>query len=440
MAMTGDALQISGRLGRTLHLRRADPEAPVTVRSREPLVYMLCEAAELEHSLMCAYLYAALSLKRSTTEGVTEAQLEAINRWRTAILGVAKQEMLHLAISANLLASLGASPHLTKPNLPQPSKHYPTGVTLALLPFGERALRHFLFMERPEGVAMDDAEGLAAMQHAVPHTGAEDLAPHLQEFSTVGHLYRSIAQGMTHLCELWGEERLFLCGHEEEASGALFGWPELVPITGLQAALASIETIVEQGEGVAGAWRSAHFGRFLDVLSEYSDMRAADKSFEPARPVLPALVRPPLSGEPAVLITDARTARIADVCNVSYEVLLQLLYRLFSRVDETEAQVQTLADVAVSMMFDAVEPLGDLLTRLPVGAEHPGRTAGPTFELFYEPDYLLPHRRAAWIVTAEHLTLAAEVLESETEALPEVAPIAAALRGHASVLESSALG
>ena len=439
MVVAGDALQVSGRLGRTLHLRRADPEAPLAVHSREPLVYMLCEAAELEHSLMCAYLYAALSLKRSTSEAITDEQLAAIERWRSVILGVAKQEMLHLAITANLLASLGASPHLTRPNLPQPSKHYPTGVTIALLPFGETALRHFLFMERPEGVAMDDAEGLAAIQHAVPHTGAEDIAPHLQEFSTVGHLYRSIAQGMTHLCEQWGEERLFLCGHEAEASGALFGWPELVPITGLREALASIETIVEQGEGVAGAWRTAHFGRFLDVLSAYVDMRADDPSFEPARPVIPALVRPPASGDQAVLITDPRTARVADVCNVAYEVLLQLLYRLFSRVDETEAQVQTLADIAVSMMFDAVEPLGELLTRLPVGAEHPGRTAGPTFELFYEPDYLLPHRKAAWIVTSEHLSLAAAVLDNEAAALPEVASVVRALREHAHVLESAAV-
>ncbi|MBV8195218.1 MAG: ferritin-like protein [Candidatus Dormibacteraeota bacterium] len=438
MTTTAHVPRISGRLGRTLHLRRADPEAPIVVESREPLVYMLCEAAELEHSLMCEYLYAALSLKRSTQEGITETQLHAIEQWRRAILDVAKQEMLHLAINANLLASLGASPHLTRPNLPQPSRHYPTGVTIALLPFSEAALRHFLFMERPEGLTMDDAEGIAAMQHAVPHAGAEEIAPHLQEFATVGHLYRSIADGMTHLSVKWGEERLFLCGHEDEASGALFGWPELVPITGLNDALRSVETIVEQGEGVAGSWRDAHFGRFLRVLSGFLAERERDPEFEPARPVLPALVRPPATGEQATLITDARTARIADVCNVAYEVLLQLLYRLFSRVDETVAQVETLADVAVSMMFDIVEPLGDLLTRLPVGPEHPNHTAGPTFELFYEPDYLLPHRRAAWIVTSEHLALAATVLQPEVASLPELAAVESALRDHARTLEESA--
>jgi hypothetical protein len=32
---------------------------------------MLCQAAELEHGIMCQYLFAAFSLKQSTDEGVT---------------------------------------------------------------------------------------------------------------------------------------------------------------------------------------------------------------------------------------------------------------------------------------------------------------------------------------------------------------------------------
>ena len=31
------------------------------------------------------------------------------------------------------------------------------------------------------------------------------------------------------------------------------------------------------------------------------------------------------------------------------------------------------------------------------------RTTGPSFELFYESDYLLPHRRAAWTLIRERL-------------------------------------
>jgi hypothetical protein len=51
--------------------------------------------------------------------------------------------------------------------------------------------------------------------------------------------------------------------------------------------------------------------------------------------------------------------------------------------------------------------LSHVLTTLPVGPGSPGLTAGATFELLYEPDYLLPHRRAAWLLMSERLAEAA---------------------------------
>ena len=40
---------------------------PVRDRASRGAIYMLCEAAELEHGIMCQYLFAAFSLKQSTT-------------------------------------------------------------------------------------------------------------------------------------------------------------------------------------------------------------------------------------------------------------------------------------------------------------------------------------------------------------------------------------
>jgi hypothetical protein len=65
--------------------------------------------------------------------------------------------------------------------------------------------------------------------------------------------------------------------------------------------------------------------------------------------------------------------------------------------------------VAVTLMFGAVKPLGSLVTRLPVGPEHPDAVVGPSFELFYDVDYLLPHRQAAWMVIEERLRDVAEL-------------------------------
>lgn len=91
-------------------LEVAPPEAPIVVEHREQLIFLLREAAELEHAIMCEYLFAAFTLKQRTDEGLTAEQLAAIDRWRKTVLEVAKQEMLHLALVQNLLTSIGAAP------------------------------------------------------------------------------------------------------------------------------------------------------------------------------------------------------------------------------------------------------------------------------------------------------------------------------------------
>jgi hypothetical protein len=58
-------------------------------------------------------------------------------------------------------------------------------------------------------------------------------------------------------------------------------------------------------------------------------------------------------------------------------------------------------------MFRVIKPLGSVATTLPIGPEHPGVNAGPGFELFYQVDYLLPHKHAAWILMEERLRDAA---------------------------------
>src|ERR1700740_905914 len=97
-----------GRLAEVLATRggKAAPEAPFVIEHREALIYMLCEAAELEHGIMCQYLFGAFSLKQSADEGLSGDGLAAANRWRKQILHVATQEMLHLALVQNLLTAI----------------------------------------------------------------------------------------------------------------------------------------------------------------------------------------------------------------------------------------------------------------------------------------------------------------------------------------------
>jgi Ferritin-like len=162
-----------GRLAEVLATRggRAEPEAPFVIEHREALIYMLCQAAEVEHAIMCQYLFAAFSLKQSADEGLTPEELDAVTRWRRTIAHVATEEMLHLALVQNVLSAIGAAPHLTRPNLPAPARHYPAGVNLTLVPFGEPALQHFMFLERPEA---DGARRGQRHRRARARRGASD--------------------------------------------------------------------------------------------------------------------------------------------------------------------------------------------------------------------------------------------------------------------------
>ncbi len=409
-----------GRLAQVIATRggQAPPEAPFVIEHREALIYILCQAAELEHGIMAQYLYAAFSLKQSAAEGLTDAQAAAVQRWRRQISHVAAQEMLHLALVQNLLSAIGAAPHLTRPNFPQPASHYPAGVHLTLLPFGEQALRHFMFLERPEGMALHDAVGLAAFSRAEPVVRGGDIVPRGQDFATVGHLYRSIEAGIAHLADKYGEDWLFVGPPRAQATAAYFNWPELIAVTDVASAQRAIDEILEQGEGPRGDWRDAHFGQFVAILDEFEQLREADRAFDPVRPVIAANVRPSERDPDCLLVTDPQTRQVMDVFNVCYEILLLTLQRFFAHTEETDAQLKVLADATVALMVRVVKPLGDMITALPAGPEYPGRTAGPSFELFYESDYLLPHRVAAWALLAERIEEAGVFCES---AGPEMA-------------------
>ena len=299
---------------------------PLPVDSREQLVYLLTQAAELEQGILCEYLFALYSLKRDPGEGLGPEQLALVTRWGDTLAEIAVQEMLHLTLATNLLTAVGATPHFHRPNFPIRCQWYPPDVQVALVPFGEEALRHFLYLERPDHVDVADAELFSRVCECRPLTATPaTLMAEPQDYTTVGHLYRSIGHGFARLVERYGEAEVFIGPPEAQATRELLGWSELVAVTDLASAEAAIATIVEQGEGADGDWREAHFGRLSTILEEYLAATEADPSFQPARPAQPAYVRRPPDQPLAVVISDPLTAQVADVFDAAHQTLLQLL-------------------------------------------------------------------------------------------------------------------
>jgi len=225
----------TGRLMRLLAARggTVPGEPTMVIQHREALIWTLGKAAALEQLVMCQYLYAAFSLKDRDDEGLTSQQLDATRRWRRELMHIAEQEMLHLALVQNLLTAVGAGSAFERPNFPLPPHAYPAGIRMELLPFNETALRHFVYLERPEGLDMADQDALAAVEKAAPLPRAEEdeIGPRLQDFETIGTLYRAIDIGFDRLAERIGERRLFLGPPAAQAGSSHFRFAELVAVT-----------------------------------------------------------------------------------------------------------------------------------------------------------------------------------------------------------------
>jgi Ferritin-like len=391
-------------------------EPSIVVTDREHLWWLLAEAAQLEHMIMCQYLFAEFSLKNATGEGLTAEQAVAVTRWRETVRGIAVEEMLHLALVSNLMTAIGVAPVFGRPNFPQRSGYFPSGVQLDLLPFGEQALRYFLYLERPEGMERQDAEGFVPMVPPRDPVPVDEALPRGQEFATIGHLYRGIANGLRGLVAQRGERAVFVGSPRAQATPELLHWPQLIAVTDLASALAAVEEIIEQGEGARGDWRTAHYGRFLTMWQEYQDFRQRDPSFEPARPVLPAYTRQPFGiAAPQPVITDPLTRQVAELAAVAYELVLYLLNRFFTHTDETDEQLGVLISAAIGVMGGVLRPLASALPTLPAGPAYQGRTAGFTFEVSYVLGNMVPWRESAWAVLHERLVFLVQRCAQVTE-------------------------
>src|ERR1044071_9012791 len=133
----------------------------IRVEHRESLAYALSEAAELEHGLMCCYLYAAFSIGRRCEARHPAHQAAAIARWRAEIIDIARDEMVHLSLVCNLLNALGAAPHLLRPNFPVAAGAHPANIVVSLAPFDLDTLRHFVFLEQPDDAHEREGGGFA---------------------------------------------------------------------------------------------------------------------------------------------------------------------------------------------------------------------------------------------------------------------------------------
>jgi hypothetical protein len=339
-----------------------DPQGTPAITTLNDLRRHLQWAIELEHATIPPYMCALYSLDKDRNP-------EAVQVVGTVLA----EEMLHLALAANLLNAVGGEPKLDSPELlppyPHPLPHGDRSIEIDLLPFGPRALDLFLRIEQP---------------------AAGDGPPQADGYQTIGQFYAAIEAGLRALCDELGETAVF-CGAPDRQIGEMHlhgGGGNVIPVHDLKTALAALAEIVEQGEGAArtAVWDGdadivhpereevAHFYRFQELRLgrryQAGDTPQSGPTGEPIAVdldgVLPMRPNPRITDYP-----EGSAVRVAqEEFNQTYSLLLYLLERAFNgspgdMKEAVRAMFQLRAQATALMNMST----GDGLT-----------TAGPTFE------------------------------------------------------------
>jgi CDGSH-type Zn-finger protein/uncharacterized Fe-S cluster protein YjdI len=346
---------------------------------REVLLHALYEAAELEHNLMCTYLYAAASLKDGEREGLGAEEAAAVRRWRQALLGVAIEEMGHLAAVWNITSGLGGSPRFGRANFPLDPGLLPASVVVKLAPFNADTLQHFVFLERPRGSTEPEGSGFAYERSYVRGgTSGARLTPMGVNYETVGDFYVALGEGLRALVAHCGEANAFDGDRALQLSPEEVNLPGARHVVCLKTALAAFAAIVEQGEGAPRDSVDSHYQKFLGIRAELRALTDRNPAFSPAFPAAtnPVLRRPPRP-EGRVWLENPDAVATVDLANASYGLMLRLLAYAYV-VRGPSAEKSLAVDLAIGLM-QAVMPLAERAARLPAGPSNPQCNAGMSF-------------------------------------------------------------
>jgi CDGSH-type Zn-finger protein len=182
-------------------------------------------AIALEHSTLPPYLCALYSIKPGHNP-------EAV----AAITSVLIEEMLHMTLAANVLNAVGGAPVVDSPDLlPRYPTYLPHSANAFLVPlarFSPATIETFMKIEKPE---------------------EPDAPVESDRFHTIGQFYRGIEDALQTLCATLGEPQLFCGDPARQVTPAMLeyrGSGRIVAVRDLASALAAIDEIEEQGEGL----------------------------------------------------------------------------------------------------------------------------------------------------------------------------------------------
>jgi hypothetical protein len=431
------------RPGKADDFPRHDPE----LIARDEAIFLLHTAAEVEHSLMVQYLYAAMTLNLGTEQHPDPDT----PRWQRIILGIAKEEMGHFITVQNILRLIGGPLNFEREDTPFRSEYYP--FRFSLRPLTVKApnrggwkdagsLNRYIAAEMPRLEQITNKKDRTDLAEVLgcPDESLSDAHGRLSEINTVGRLYARLINIIDK--QLSDEEDVLA---EEDIKGYMADaatWDRagqefdvrVMPTHNRKEAVQALRAIAEQGEG-EGLTKRSHFHRFLDIYRELRARRQAHPRFNPALPV-PCDPTPAKESENKTLrqvetkefkqegwtrITHPASRLWAQLFDLRYRMTLglimhQLLLDANRNPDSVMAR-RALANAAITEMH-SLGWLARVIVKRPLTHRRKGMRAAPSFELPYTfafPDRETDRARVHLAVLGAVELLVKELRETDKE-------------------------
>ena len=332
-----------------------------SARAATDLYQYLQGAIELEHSTIPPYLQALYSIKHDMNTIVADL-----------IRSIVIEEMLHMAVAANVLNAIGGAPVINKPNF---IPNYPgplpmnvrEGLVVGLAPLSKPLIKDiFMEIEMP-----DDLKNFPVKPTALQAAS----------FATIGVFYEAIKDKLKEL-----GDKIFIGKPSRQVVDNIWFPPDqLFAISDVRTAVRGLDVIVRQGEGTSedpleADGQPAHYYRFAEIyygrrlvpdptVKEKYSYSGAPIPFDPTG-IWDMVTNPKLTNYPISSTAHAYAERFNGI----YTNLLNSLHLTFN------GQAEHLSK-AIGGMYElrlAAEAL------IEIRDTNTGKQAAPTFEFALE--------------------------------------------------------
>lgn len=338
------------------------------VDKRAKLLSMLQTAIELELSTIPPYMVAVLSMK--VTDNREAADL---------IRGIMIEEMLHLALVANVTNAVGGTVHIGPDNVPS----YPLKLEFEgkqfkdrkfpvnLEAFSKESVETFMKIEEPQ--EPPKVRGALAKKLTIPGLTIGEFYMNiialLEELDTAGNLFTGNSKYQLHDDYYWGSGN------------------RIIPVSDLDSAKKALNIVITQGEG---AWQTAattvsgdqplqmgHYYRLAEIFYGKHYQKTDDLAKPPTGTPLPvdyAAVYPiktnPVSKDYA---PGTPLARLNAAFNARYTMMLMQLEQALTGTPKT------LYTAIMNGMHGLTSVALEMMTT-PIAGDRKGRNGCPTFD------------------------------------------------------------